>query len=215
MDDFEAQLTLAAGDPPERLRAREWLCDKYFEPLLTLLEDGFRIDGQFACTGAGLALDELCRRAADLAPGLEGRDHQPWRWLVRRGIARAIDERRKHWRRLTGNPLGRVARDAADLDGLEGAEDPARSLARAENAERLRELLACFVPSLDPRDRHILLHDLVSRHELLTGEEAEQLDGDYVARSHLDGIYTREQLKKRRQRLRRKLEHFLELQGIR
>ena len=218
MDDNEALLALGAGDPPDKARAREWLFDQYYERLLAALVDKFRLDEQYAGTGVGTALFELCENAANVVPTLEGRRGQPWSWLLMRSISRAQDERRKAIRKLQYATTGSFTQDDEDntfeLDALSSGDDTMTSVLDADQAEHLHALLFTFVPSLDDVDRHIFLHDLVSRYELLSADEARELDDEFLSRSAPDEIYTYERLKKRRQRLHLKLRGFLNQRGI-
>lgn len=214
MTDDEALLALAAGDGAELETARAWLYDTYFEPLLAILEEEFRFDGQFALTGAGLAFDELFREAMTVADQLQGRERGVWKWLLRRAIDRSKNERASHFRKLTG-PYGGDQVNPEELDIESGADGPQEAAILEDDHRHLIAVLTEVVPTLDKTDRHIFLHDLVTPHELLTPEEAEYIDDEYISRSAPDGIYMKETLKKRRQRLREKLEATPALKGLR
>ena len=122
MNDDEALLALAAGDGAEQTAARSWLYDTYFEPLLAVLENEFRFDGQFALTGAGRAFDELFRDAMKVADQLQGRERGVWRWLLRRAIDRSKNERSSHFRKLAG-PWGGPQVDIDDVDRRQHTAD--------------------------------------------------------------------------------------------
>ncbi len=215
MNDDEALLALAAGDSLEQQAAKEWLYDSYFERLLAALEGRFRIDGQFALSGAGIAFDELCRDASRLLDRLAGREGALWKWLLLRASSRARNERLRHYRHISGDPSGPAEIDVLEVEGDYPGDDPEVAAAETDESEHLRLVIQDLVPTLDEVDKHILLHDLVTRYELLTPEEAALLDDDYLSRAQPDELYTREQLKKRRQRLLEKLRNLPALRGFR
>lgn len=214
MNDDDALLALGAGDESEKLAALTWLCDTYFERLLTALEDKLRFDPQFSLTGAGEAFDELAKEPDRVADWCLGKPGALWRWLLLRSADRSRNERRRHFRQLTG-PYGAGQVDLTELDLGSGNEGPMEAALRDDDRQQLMTILTEVVPGLDDVDRHIFLHDLVARYELLTEEEAEQLDDDYVSNAAPDQIYSTEMLKKRRQRLREKLRELPALRGIR
>ena len=211
MDDDGALLALAAGDAAEKSWAKNWILDKYFAPLIAALENLYRFDPGFAATGAGSALMDLFSGGATLGDKIAERSPGIWGWLLRRGRDRARNEHRRHHRELLGY---RPVSDPIDLDDLHDNRE-AGDLAQVDADGRLRSFLFEAVPKLDPVDRNIFLHDLVWRYGLLTPGEAVQVDDEYLSRAQPDDLYTPEALKKRRQRLHRKLRELPALRGIR
>ena len=214
MNDDDALLALGAGDESEKLAALTWLCDTYFERLLTALEDKLRIDPQFTLTGSGEAIDELAKEPDRVADWCLGKPDALWKWLLLRAADRSRNERSRHFRQLTG-PYGTGQIDLTELDLESGNEGPMEAALRDDDRQQLMTIFTDVVPGLEDVDRHIFLHDLVARYELLTEEEAEHLDADYVSNAAPDKIYLTEMLKKRRQRLREKLRELPALRGIR
>ena len=203
MNDDEALEALAAGDEAEIQSAKEWLVDAYLERLIAYLEDVASFEQDLAVTGAGQALMELFD---DDSARLHGRSGAVWLWLVRRGSDRAKTEFKRTHKIPPGYKRLSDEHDLSEVASTELTPTPSAWPETGEENGPLHEFLRQGMPGLGEDDRRLLLHDAVWEYELLTPEQAELVDDELISSAKLADIYTPEALRKKRQRLLKKLQ---------
>ena len=202
MEDQHALLALAgAGSDEDREEAKEVLYGRYAVPLLSHLERMY-VDEDAANSGMADAFMELFEGEAERLL-----DRDVWRWLMMRASSRAVDHMRRRSRMMKDVPDD--LKDSIDLEDVGEVEpvdssgmDPHSQLVSKETKVSVLEVLG----ELEEPDRGILLHDLVVRYEFLSTEEAEELDSELISCLEPHGVYSRDALMKRRQRLYKKLD---------
>jgi DNA-directed RNA polymerase specialized sigma24 family protein len=201
---------LSIADGPARSEAERSFYEHYFSRLAAAVRI-FALDEDCAVSGAGEALMEFMKHRRQHAQ-VKSED-RVWSWLLRR----ARDRARDYWRRqravladlpktyFEDHQITRVPRPQIE----DGTSSPLVRAIGADRSTYIHERLLRFLNSLKkPVDRALLLHDMEVRYQVLSAVECEEIDAEF--RSRYASLPTSEAMKKRRQRLGRRLARLMD-----
>lgn len=206
MDDEQALLYLGAGDSAQKRQARRVLAERYIEPLIGVLAKFLPASSEresLSEHAAPAALMRLFKKVEADPDAVRAENKGVWRWLLKVGRDAASDERKRRLRHSVPAHYGDEPSERASGPDL----DP---VARAVSKEAASAILSFVMGLENTLDKAVLLEDMiVLRH--ISEEEREVHDVDL---REFTKDYTSEALRKRRERVEKKIDAFIRGMGL-